>query len=363
MIPFRWLIVSVCLLFNCFPAEAGEILTSSEIPALVSAIRIQDPVDFCGEPVPIDDPEVRERLEKEMLLSLWDRAQVILWIKRTARYFPHIEEVLRSHDLPSDLKYVAVAESALRPHAGSHKGAIGFWQFMRYTGKKYGLTVDRHTDDRRSLYASTEAAAKYFRELYDRFGSWTLAAAAYNMGEHGLEREIREQDTDNFYRLYLSLETQRYIFKILSIKLILAHPEKYGFHLSPSDLYPPSDVEPVSVRLKQDTAILDIARAAGTDYKAIKDLNPQIRGRYVPEGNHTIILPTGTKTNFSKKLQSLSKRKVVAPQPSEYTIQKGDNLTAIANRHGVPLGDLLRWNNLSMKKPIHPGQRIVIYRK
>ena len=133
---------------------------------------------------------------------------------------------MKENGLPDDIKYIAVAESALRPHAGSSKGAMGFWQFMADTGRKYGLTINAYVDERRNIFASTAAAIRYLNELHQKFGSWELAAAAYNMGEEGLQAEILEQDTNNYYQLYLPLETQRYIFRILSVKLILLKPDK-----------------------------------------------------------------------------------------------------------------------------------------
>jgi hypothetical protein len=154
-------------------------------PSMMSALSITTPLEFCGEPVPLEIQEVRERIEKELLLSLWHRPQVILWLKRSRRYMPHIEEVLRSQGMPDDLKYVAIAESALRPHARSRKGAVGFWQFMTYTGQQYDLIIDRRIDERRNIFASTRAAIRYLSDLYDTFGSWALAAAAYNMGKRG----------------------------------------------------------------------------------------------------------------------------------------------------------------------------------
>ncbi|MBW2174132.1 MAG: lytic transglycosylase domain-containing protein, partial [Deltaproteobacteria bacterium] len=140
-------------------------------------------MEFCGEQVPLEIQEVRERLEKEVLLSAWNRPQVILWLKRVPRYFPHIEEMLEESKMPDDLKYLPVVESAFLPHARSNKKAVGFWQFMSATGRKYGLVVNRQVDERRNFFASTRAALKYLKELHSIFGSWTLAVAAYNMGE------------------------------------------------------------------------------------------------------------------------------------------------------------------------------------
>ena len=142
---------------NAF-AEAPKDFTPESLPSLISAIRVEGPLDFCGEPVPLENFEVRERLEKELLLILWNRPQVILWLKRATRYFPYIERTLAQHNMPEDLKYIAVIESALLPHAGSSKGAVGYWQFIKSTGRNYGLTVNRYIDERRNFFASTKAA-------------------------------------------------------------------------------------------------------------------------------------------------------------------------------------------------------------
>ena len=157
---------------------------------LLQSLRWEPPIELCGEEVPLDERPVAERMEKEMLVSLGNRPQVILWLKRSSRYLPVIEGMLKEADLPDDIKYAAIAESALRPHAGSHKGAIGFWQFRKATGRKFGLRIDRRVDERRNIYPSTEAAIRYLRELKKSFGTWTLAIAAFNMGENGLMTEI-----------------------------------------------------------------------------------------------------------------------------------------------------------------------------
>ncbi|UCF58112.1 MAG: lytic transglycosylase domain-containing protein, partial [Deltaproteobacteria bacterium] len=183
----KWTCVFIlCIGILSWSNVYGEPKERANMPSLIFSLNITIPLTFCDEQVPIDNQDIRERLEKELLLSLWDRPQVILWLKRSRRYLPHIEKMLNENTLPEDLKYVAVAESALRPHVSSGRGAIGFWQFMAGTGRKYGLVINTRIDERRNLFASTRAAIRYFKDLRKTFGTWTLALAAFNMGEEGL---------------------------------------------------------------------------------------------------------------------------------------------------------------------------------
>jgi membrane-bound lytic murein transglycosylase D len=330
-------------------------------PSLMASVKIAEPIDFCGEPVPIDNREVRERLEKELLLTIWDRPQVVLWIKRAPRYLPIIEKMLSENEMPDDLKYVAIAESALRPHVGSSKGAIGFWQFLESTGEKYGLRINAEIDERRNIFASTLAAVKYLKDLYQMLGSWTLSAAAFNMGELGLQTEIVSQKSNDYYQLYLPLETQRYIFRIIAAKMILSDPQRFGFEFTDQDLYPPLSFDRIHVECFQDTPIHIVARAANTHFKKIKDLNPEIRGHFLAAGMHSLLIPKGAADGFYARFKELVQQWVAENQERVYVVKEGDNLTVIAERFNVPLPALLIWNRLDGKKAIHPGDRIVIY--
>ena len=347
-------------LIFCSSALGGASGPISPLPSLISSLDLAAPHVFCGEPVPIDNREVKERFEKEFLLSLWNRPQVVLWLKRSKRYLPYIEKMLKKNGLPDDLKYLAVAESALRPHAGSKKGAMGFWQFMRQTGRKHGLTINSRIDERRNLFASTGAAIRYFKDLHEEFGSWTLAAAAYNMGEKGLMSEILEQQTDDYYQLYLPLETQRFLFRILSIKIILSEPEKFGFKLQKDDYYRPLAFDKVRIKSVGEVPIRIVAEAAKTHFKVIKDLNPEIRGHYLASGTHEILVPKGASTGFQKRLKLLVKRFSLAQNERIYVVRKGDNLSSIAEKFNIPLAALFIWNRIDPKQPIHPGDRIIV---
>ena len=342
-------------------AQPSGPISEAVLPSLIESVRVAGPLDFCGEPVPLERQGVRERLEKELLLTLWGRPQVILWIKRTPRYMPHIEKLLAVEKLPNDLKYLAVIESALRPHAGSPKGAVGFWQFTRSTGRKYGLTVDARKDERRNLFHSTRAALQYLKFLHDDLGSWTLAAAAYNMGEEGLKAEILAQETGDYYNLYLYLETQRYLFRAIAAKMILTSPEKYGFKVTDTDLYPLLEFDPVDIVCNQDVGLQVVARAAETDFKTIKELNPEIRGHYLAPGNHRLFIPKGSQGVFNRQFPELLEQWLVRHSNMVYIVKKGDNLTAIAERYNVPLPSLFIWNRLKINQHIHPGDRLVIY--
>jgi hypothetical protein len=338
-------------------------LEPAYFPSLLSSLKVDTALEFCGERVPIEVQEIRERLEKEILLTLWHRPQVILWLKRSNRYLPIIKEMLRDNKMPDDLKFVAIAESALRPHARSNKRAVGFWQFIKYTGKKYGLIINSRIDGRRNIFTSTRAAIEYFRDLHAIFGSWTLSAAAYNMGEEGLMAAILEQGNNDYYQLYLPLETQRYIFRIIAIKMIFNDPGKYGFNLTEEDYYPPLSFDQVEVESSQETPIRIIAQAAKTNFKVIKDLNPEIRGHYLPKGNHTILIPKWVSKDFHVRYRSLLQRWSASQKERTYLVKEGDNLTSIADQFGVPLISLLIWNRLDPKAPIHPGDRLIIYRQ
>jgi len=339
----------------------SQIYEPGAFPSLMTRVHIREPLEFCGETVDLGIQEVKERFEKEMLLTLWNRPQVILWIKRSARYLPIIEKMLTEKGMPDDLKYIAIVESALRPHASSKKGAVGFWQFITATGRNYGLAINSEKDERRNIFRSTEAAITYLKMLYETFGSWTLAAAAYNMGEQGLQSEILAQNTNNYFYLYLPLETQRYVFRIISAKLILTQPKTYGFRYTKEDLYPPLEYDSIKLECFQEIPISIVAQAANTQFKAIKDLNPELRGHFLAAGRHSLLVPKGAETGFQARFNELVNHWLSENKQRVYVVKEGDSLSAIAERFNVPLPALIIWNRMDNKKHIHPGDRLVIY--
>ena len=261
--------------------------------AEIKPISMPETLSLCGERMPLEDRRVWEMLDREFNINVWDRAQVYMYIKRAGRYFPHIENELAKAGLPDDLKYLAVAESALITHSQSSKGARGPWQFMTLAARSNGLRRDGVIDERLSFERSTEAAIKNLARLYGKFGSWALAMAAYNGGDTRLRKAIRSQKTDNYYRLNLPLETERYVFRIAAIKIIMEDPGRYGYPLSEIDGYQPALYDTVLIKLRKSVNIIDLAQAIGTDFKEIKELNPHFLRDYLPPGRHYLHVPVG----------------------------------------------------------------------
>lgn len=250
---------------------------------------LPDTIKFAGELVPMDVYYVREALDREILSNMYWHTNTILNMKRAYRHFPVIEPILKKHGVPSDLKYLAVIESGLL-NVTSPAKAQGYWQFIKATGKKYGLEITDEVDMRNSLEASTEAACKFLKALYAQFGSWTLAAAAYNCGENGLQRQINLQSVNNYYDLRLNSETARYVYRIVAVKLIMQDPQSYGFNLRYKDMYPQIPYRTVELK-GQNVDLYDFAKDNGTTYKMLREMNPWlITNKLVNKENKTYIV-------------------------------------------------------------------------
>lgn len=248
----------------------------ARLPQIVKAVRLADHYDFAGEALPLDNFDVRERLERELMVNAYWHSSTLLALKNASRYFPVIEPILRRNGIPEDFKYLVVAESNFR-NVTSPAGAKGFWQFLKGTAEDYGLEVNSEVDERYHLVKATEAACKYFHKLHDRFGSWTLVAAAYNMGENALARELERQQMASYYDLNLGEETNRYVFRIVALKEVLTQPEKFGFELTEADRYQPLDNFSI---VRVDGPIPNLgafARQYGTTYRMLKLYNPWLR--------------------------------------------------------------------------------------
>lgn len=264
----------------------------------LTTYKLPKEVFLCGERFPLEDRNVWENLDREFLLVLSNEAQVLLWMKRTQRYFPIIEKRLREMGLPDDLKYVTITESSLRPEAVSSSGAGGIWQFIPSTGEKYGMRKNRNIDERFDFFKATEGALSYLKSLHEEFRSWTLSMAAYNAGENRVRKEIDLQKTKNYFYLDLPLETERYVYKIAVAKIILSDPGRYGYFLDEKELYDPLQVERVQIELSHPLPIMEVARAIGFYYKEIREMNPQLSEEAIPRGIHFLNLPLGTSEKF-----------------------------------------------------------------
>ncbi|PHR89242.1 MAG: murein transglycosylase [Leeuwenhoekiella sp.] len=241
----------------------------------VYAIPLPDAMDFAGERVPLEDPDVRERMDRELLVNTYWQSNGLLIIKRAAKYFPIIEPILEEEGLPDDFKYLAVIESGLT-QAVSPARATGFWQILGGTGKELGLEVNDNVDERYNVELATRAACKYLKKSKNYLGSWTLAAAGYNAGNAGINRRLEAQDVSDYYDLLLGEETGRYVFRILALKEILKEPQKYGFNYTEDDLYKTVP----TYKVKVDTAVTDFVKFAqgfGINYKILKIHNPWLR--------------------------------------------------------------------------------------
>lgn len=241
----------------------------------VFSLTLPNELSFCGEPVPLDRIDVRERLDRELLVNTYWQSNTLLAHKRAHRWFPMIEEVMRREGVPEDMKYIALIESGLT-NAVSPAGATGYWQFMKETAVRHGLEVNAEVDERYHVEKSTVAACRYLKNGYDKYGSWALAAASYNLGQGGVDKQLGRQKQENYFDLLLPEETARYVYRVLAMKEIIRDPERYGFHLRRKDLYPPYATRTLTV----STPIADLAAFAivnGTDYKTLKLLNPWLR--------------------------------------------------------------------------------------
>lgn len=234
-------------------------------------------MNFSGEKVPLERWDVKEQLERELLYNYYNQYSTLYILRLAPRYFPVIEPILKANGIPQDFKYLCIAESALRNQTSS-AGAVGFWQFMPGTAPAYGLEVNGEVDERYDVEKSTEAACKYFNQAYAKFGSWTAAAASYNMGQGGYNGQSTFQQRTNYYDLQLPEETMRYVFRILTFKLLVGEAEKFGYIVTGSDAYKPIKTRKVEVT----SSIPNLAQFAidnGSNYRMLKQLNPWLRDR------------------------------------------------------------------------------------
>jgi hypothetical protein len=278
---FGMVTLAAVLLFSAYTQPNNNATLSEEAAPdfpvqQVAAPPIPTAVDFAGEELPMGNFDAVERFDRELIANCFRHSATFLYFKRAHRYFPIIEPILKEQGMPDDLKYLAVAESGLA-NARSHMGASGFWQFMSGTAKDRGLEVNSEIDERYHLEKATIAACAYLREARKDFSSWFTALASYNVGKGNLRKSIKEQGSDQFFDLNLNQETSRYVLRILAIKEIMQHPERYGFSIPEEELYQPLPPHKMVTVNSSVSSWADFAKKYNTSYRMLKIYNPWIR--------------------------------------------------------------------------------------
>ena len=260
----------------------AAISDSPLVHSVVVAPAIPSHMSLAGEEVPMEDFGVREALDRELIINTYRHSSTILYLKRASRWFPVMEEILAEEGVPDDFKYLCVIESGMS-QAVSPAGASGFWQFMKKTAPEYGLEVSTTVDERYHVEKATRAACQYLKESYELFGSWSLAAASYNMGRAGVTKRLKEQGVEEYWDLHLNEETARYVYRMLAVKRVLSSPESFGFKLRESDLYKPYAYRTITI----EESIADLSAFAlenGSNLHELKSLNPWLRKKNLDVG-------------------------------------------------------------------------------
>ncbi len=271
------------LFFCSHSAEVKEVNvpTRDESPKVFfTTTPLPGKLDFASEPVPLENFDVRESLDRELLSVANFHSQTLLYIKKTNRYFAIIVPVLKRNQIPEDFKYLALAESGFLDKVVSPSGAVGIWQFMKSAALENGLEVNEEVDERYHIEKATEAACRYLKNSFAKYGNWTMVAASYNAGISGVSRQATIQDSNSYYDLLLSEETSRYLFRILALKLVIGEPLKYGFKVNEDEKYPIIPVKEIKVdgSIKSFT---EFARSNNINYKLLKQFNPWLKQTYL----------------------------------------------------------------------------------
>ncbi len=284
------------------------------------------------------------------------------WLSRSGRYTDMIRTTLRENNLPEDLVYLALIESGFSPHALSKSKASGVWQFMKGTGKRYGLRVDRWIDERRDPVKATHAAAKYLTELYNMFESWPLALAGYNAGESRVYRTIVRVRTRDFWTLresrHLRPETRNYVPKFMAAMILAKNPEQYGFSVEYDAPWAYDEVE-----IQDSTYLSSIAKHAGISVRELKSYNPELKQNITPPRapGYKIKLPPGKKGTFLANYSPEKEEKIFIGRSFKHRVRRGENISSIAAKYGVSTKSILETNNLHSRSIIRIGQKILIH--
>jgi membrane-bound lytic murein transglycosylase D len=271
-------LIAICLVF------CGLFINSSPVKTAIADIPVQYTtpvhmpalVEFAGEKVSLENFDVREALDRELLVNTYFQSQTILYLKKAKRYFHVIEPILKQYNIPDDFKYLSLAESGFQEKIISPAGATGLWQLMKKAATENGLEVTIEVDERYNMEKSTQAACKYLNHAYHLYGSWIIVAASYNAGINGIKRQSDFQDSKNYFDLYLNDETSRYVYRILALKYIMENPEKYGFKVAEEEKYPVLKCKTITVSGSVNN-LAEYAHNQGINYKMLKYFNPWLR--------------------------------------------------------------------------------------
>ena len=287
------IIILMFIFFISFGISKTRFLTNgNESNYHIYPVSIPKKVSFAGEEIILDEDDLIERMDKEFLVNTYWQSNTILLIKKSNKYFPQIEKILIEEGVPTDFKYLALIESGL-DNVTSPRGAKGFWQIMKTTGKEYGLEINSNVDERYNLNLSTRLACKYLKKAKDKFGTWTLAAAAYNRGINGVQNEITKQNQTRYGNILFGEETKRYVFRIIALKNIVESPQSFGFFIKEEQMYKPTKYEELKVDIPIYN-ISDFSKKLGLSYKNFKIHNPWLLENHLNNKSkkvYTILIP------------------------------------------------------------------------
>lgn len=285
--------VSFLLVLCCLcTAHSQSVYSLEQTPGTPPAVPRM--IVFAGDTVRLTRPDIRERLDRELIAFTYSHSASLLMLKRSRRIFEQIVPILQLHGIPEDLKYLMAIESNLDPRALSPAGAAGLWQFMKASGREYGLVIDEEVDERYNIEKATEAACAYLKTAYSKFGSWMNVAAGYNGGMAGLAKKLSDQKQDDAMDLWMVEETSRYMYRVLVAKMFFENPSSFGFTISPADYYPPVKVKERLTLAEGIPSLVDFAIAHGTSYKRLKETNLWLRDNKLvnkAQRTYTILIP------------------------------------------------------------------------
>jgi len=267
---------------SCVAQQISDIQT-------VVPIKIPDTVYFAGERIPLEDEEVKERLDRELLSIIYGHASTMLLLKRSGRWRKPLEDSLTKYGIHKDFFYLAIAESGLDPMIKSYRDALGTWQFLEGTGKQFGLVINNNIDERQDPLKSCVAATKYFQQAYKNIGSWAAVAASYNRGMAGLEKAMDNQGTRNYYDLFLNTETSRYVLRIAALKMVLENPKKYGYCIEEYEYYDTFEFDEILIT-ENIESVPEWAKKQGMTYKEFRLYNPAVA---INDNEYNFVVPKG----------------------------------------------------------------------